>query len=83
MAIAICDSVTVSIGEDISGAFKVIFLVKAEVKSYIRTKSFIVHFSVTEALKTMVILKTSLETNILVRKTDRNSVIGLFLNVCI
>lgn len=34
MAIAIEDSVTVSIGDEISGVFNVIFLVRAEVKSY-------------------------------------------------
>lgn len=33
IAIAICDSVTVSIGVDTRGDFKVIFLVSAEVKS--------------------------------------------------
>lgn len=34
MAMAIEDSVTVSIGEDMSGVFSVIFLVKADVRSY-------------------------------------------------
>lgn len=38
MAIAICDSVTVSIGEDTKGAFSVIFLVRADVKSCTRDK---------------------------------------------
>lgn len=33
MAMAIEDSVTVSIGEDMSGVFSVIFLVKADVRS--------------------------------------------------
>lgn len=33
MAMAIADSVTVSMGEEISGVFSVIFLVNAEVKS--------------------------------------------------
>lgn len=33
MAIAICDSVTVSMGEDTSGALRLMFLVRAEVKS--------------------------------------------------
>ena len=34
MAIAILDSVTVSMGDDTRGAFKVIFFVRADVKSY-------------------------------------------------
>ena len=34
MAIAICASVTVSIGDDMRGAFNVIFFVKADVKSW-------------------------------------------------
>ena len=33
IAIAISDSVTVSIGDDTSGAFRLIFLVRAEVRS--------------------------------------------------
>ncbi len=36
MAMAIEDSVTVSIGEEMSGVFSVIFLVNAEVMSYIK-----------------------------------------------
>ncbi len=36
MAMAIEDSVTVSIGEEMSGVFSVIFLVNAEVRSYIQ-----------------------------------------------
>lgn len=34
IAIAISDSVTVSMGEETSGAWSIIFLVRAEVKSY-------------------------------------------------
>lgn len=36
MAMAIEDSVTVSIGEEMSGVFNVIFLVNAEVRSFIK-----------------------------------------------
>lgn len=34
MAIAMDDSVTVSMGDEMSGVFRVIFLVSAEVKSF-------------------------------------------------
>lgn len=34
IAIAISDSVTVSMGEETSGAWRIIFLVRAEVKSF-------------------------------------------------
>jgi hypothetical protein len=36
MAMAIDDSVTVSIGEEMRGVFRVIFLVRAEVRSWWR-----------------------------------------------
>lgn len=44
MAMAIEDSVTVSIGEEMSGVFSVIFLVNAEVRSFIKHHRNVKHY---------------------------------------